>query len=386
MKHYEHLNREKAEKIFYKKPSSFSQYTNRDELKYALGATLYIPGIHSKIYEYLLNRKYVSLTTMVICLEDSIGDNEVEKAERNIEEIFCKLDKDIRNGNINEENLPILFIRTRDTEQLNRILQIKEIVKYIAGINIPKFNSKEGEEQLKLIKEASNLYETPLYAMPIIETKEVIDLRTGVRELEDIKDIALEYKDQILNIRIGATDFTGIFGIRRSIDATIYDIGVMNECISRIINYFGQADDGFVISGPVWEFFNNKTRLLKPELRQTPFKKYGEEGAITRKEIVNKAEDGLIKEVILDKVNGLTGKTVIHPSHIKLVNALQVITKEEYDDAMQILTNTNSGVAKSMGGNKMNEMKPHTNWAGKIELKSKIYGVINEDEDYTALF
>ncbi len=386
MKHYEHLSKNKVREIFYKEPSSFSKYTNIDELKYALGATLYIPGIHPKIYEYLLNRTYVSLTTMVICLEDSIGDHEVEQAQDNVYKIFCRLDKDIKEGNINEEDLPILFIRTRDTKQLKKILKVKEVVKYIAGINIPKFNSKDGEEQLKLISEASNFYETPLYAMPIIETKEVIDLRTGARELGCIKDIALEYKQQILNIRIGATDFTGIFGIRRSIDATIYDIGVMNECISRIINYFGQAEDGFVISGPVWEFFNNKTRLLKPELRQTPFRKYGEEGVTARREIVNKAEDGLIKEVILDKVNGLTGKTVIHPSHIKLVNALQVITKEEYDDSLQILTSTKSGVVKSMGGNKMNEMKPHTNWARKIQVKSKIYGVINEDEDYTALF
>ena len=386
MRHYEHLSQDKIEKIFFKTASSFSKYTNIEELKYALGATLYIPGIHPKIHEYLLNRKYVSLTTMVICLEDSIGDREVEKAEKNVKDIFCKLDQDIKMGNIDENNLPILFIRTRNTNQLKRVLKVKEIVKYITGINIPKFNSVEGEYQLKLIQEASMYYEIPIYAMPIIETKEVIDLRTGSKELGSIKDIALEYREQILNIRIGATDFTGIFGIRRSIDATIYDIGVMNECISRIINYFGQAEDGFVISGPVWEFFNNKSRLLKPELRQTPFRKYGQEGVITRKEILNKAEDGLIKEVILDKVNGLTGKTVIHPSHIRLVNALQVITKEEYEDSLQILTNKEDGVIKSMGGNKMNEMKPHTNWAKKIQVKSKIYGVINEDEDYTALF
>lgn len=386
MKHYEHLSKEKVEKIFFHEPASFSKYTQMDELKYALGATLYVPGIHPKIYEYLVTRKYVSLTTMVICLEDSIGDNEVEKAENNVRDIFYKLDEAIRLGEITEDILPILFIRIRDTNQLKRILRIKEIARYITGINIPKFNSGEGEYQLKLIKEASCHYETPLYAMPIIETKEVIDLRTGNRELSRIKDISLDYKQQILNIRIGATDFTGIFGIRRSIDSTIYDIGVMNECISRIINYFGQAEDGFVISGPVWEFFNNKTRLLKPELRQTPFIKYGQEGVTTRKEIVNKAEDGLIKEVILDKVNGLTGKTVIHPSHIRLVNALQVITKEEYEDSLQILTNKEEGVVKSVGGNKMNEMKPHSNWARKIQVKSKIYGVINEDEDYTALF
>ena len=101
-------------------------------------------------------------------------------------------------------------------------------------------------------------------------------------------------------MRIGATDFSSIYGIRRNIDSTIYDISVLRECIARIINVFGKAEDEYVISGPVWEFFSNHSRLLKPELRQTPFRRYGEAGATHRKIILDKAEDGLIKEIILD--------------------------------------------------------------------------------------
>ena len=50
---------------------------------------------------------------------------------------------------------------------------------------------------------------------------------------------------------------------------------------------------------------------------------------------------------------------------MKFVNALMAVTKEEYDDACQIL-GTGGGVVKSSGGNKMNEIKPHTNWAKKV--------------------
>ena len=125
---------------------------------------------------------------------------------------------------------------------------------------------------------------------------------------------------------------------------------------------------------------------MKPELRQTPFRRYGEAGATHRKIILDKAEDGLIKEIILDKVNGLCGKTIIHPSHIGYVNALLAVTKEEYDDACQILDTTACGVIKSKQANKMNEIKPHTNWAKKILNIADVYGVINEDEDYAALF
>ena len=322
----------------------------------------------------------------MICLEDGIADSQVEEAERNLVQTFEKLRQAREKELIVEKDLPLLFIRTRHTKQLKNILANETIISQITGFTLPKFNSIEGEEQLLLIKEAAQRIGTKLYAMPIIETKEVIDLSTGYEELQAIKDLVAKYRESILNIRIGATDFTGIFGIRRSIDATIYDVAVIREGMARIINYFGQAEDGFVISGPVWEFFSTQNRLLKPELRQTPFMKYGEAGSMARKAIVNKAEDGLIKEVILDKVNGLVGKTIIHPSHIRLVNALQVVTKEEYEDAMQILGCKENGVIKSIGGNKMNETKPHTNWAKKILAKAEIYGVINENEDYTALF
>ena len=46
--------------------------------------------------------------------------------------------------------------------------------------------------------------------------------------------------------------------------------------------------------------------------------------------------DGLIREILMDIANGLTGKTIIHPSHIKVVQALNVVTFEEYLDALTI--------------------------------------------------
>ena len=53
--------------------------------------------------------------------------------------------------------------------------------------------------------------------------------------------------------------------------------------------------------------------------------------------IINSEIDGLLREVILDKANGFVGRTVIHPSHIKYVNAMQAVTNEEYQDAVNIL-------------------------------------------------
>jgi len=42
-------------------------------------------------------------------------------------------------------------------------------------------------------------------------------------------------------------------------------------------------------------------------------------------------------------------------------------------------------VIPSQYANKMNEIKPHLRWAQKIMIKSKIYGVFNEQHNFTSL-
>ena len=83
----------------------------------------------------------------------------------------------------------------------------------------------------------------------------------------------------------------------------------------------------------------------------------------------------------MDIENGLTGKTIIHPSHIKMVQALNVVSYEEYIDARNIIQSSidEAGVIKSEFANKMNEMKPHYQWAQNIVLKSQLFGVLNEE-------
>ena len=43
--------------------------------------------------------------------------------------------------------------------------------------------------------------------------------------------------------------------------------------------------------------------------------------------------DGLLREIELDRANGLLGKTCIHPSHVLPVHALSVVSHEEFSDA-----------------------------------------------------
>lgn len=188
------------------------------------------------------------------------------------------------------------------------------------------------------------------------------------------------YKDIVLQVRVGATDFSSVFGARRGIDYTIYDILPVRDCLSDIINVFSR-DNAYVVSGPVWEYFRVSKEMMFEELP-----KHDINGSLLKREkIFNDAVDGLLREVILDKANGFVGRTVIHPTHVKFVNAMQAVTLEEYEDACQIL-GTKGGVIKSGNANKMNEVKPHTNWADKIYHKALAYGVIKDGTEYVKLF
>jgi citrate lyase beta subunit len=380
------LHEEEIQKIFYQQPLYFNKRSDKEQLAYALGGTLYMPATRPNIHQDLLSKKHAGLTSMVICLEDAIGDWEVETAEKLVVEELLRLQADLEKGFLNEDDLPLLFIRIRSYEQLVRLIeQAEQSLSLLTGIVIPKFRAESGKMIIEEIQKLHQELEIKLYVMPILETSEIIFKETRMDELLAIKTVLDEFKEYVLNVRIGATDFCGLFGIRRDTDTTIYDIAIMRDCITDIMNIFSRSDAGYIVSGPVWEHFSSKERRLKPQLRQTPFRKrYGQKGLELRTDLIDQQMDGLIREVLMDISNGIIGKTIIHPTHIKAVQALNTVSCEEYLDAKMILEQADGqkGVLKSAFSNKMNEIKPHYYWAKKIIKKSSIYGVLHEDYTY----
>lgn len=388
MKFFSHLFDNELDQYFYKKPTSFSKHTPQELLSYGLGGTLYMPATKKNIHQDILTKKHAGLTSLVICLEDAIGDNEVEKAENMLIQELSALHEGIEKGYLDIDELPLIFIRIRNIEQVRRLIsRLGAHLQVITGIVIPKFSRANGQPILEEIAKLQHR-ETPLYVMPILETKEVIYQETREKELYDIKQLLDQYRDMILNVRIGATDFSGLFGIRRNSDTTVYDIAVIRDCIADIINMFVRLDSPYVVSGPVWEYFSSAERVLKPQIRQTPFlEKYGKEGLKLRQEIIGNQMDGFIREILMDIANGIVGKTIIHPTHIQVVQALNAVSYEEYLDAESIIERNNGevGVLKSSFSNKMNELKPHLYWAQKIMRKSETYGVLKNEYTYVDL-
>ena len=392
MRYFNYLTKEDRDTIFFKLPEPFDKETPRAILAYALGATLYMPGTRESIAEDIISKKNTGLVSTVFCLEDSIGDAEVPFAEENLTTQIKEIYKALNNQEIESNDLPLIFIRVRTPEQILRLMEkMRDSAKIITGFVFPKFTSAS-YQYFEVIKSINGLSTGPFYGMPIIESPEVIYYESRMQELMETKRLLDSYQDLVLNVRIGATDFSGLFGIRRGPDVTVYDITVIRDCIADIINIFGRAESDYVVSGPVWEYFSNGGRVLKPQLRKSPFEEFhgtnGSNGTKIRSQLLNKYVDGLIREVILDRENGIVGKTIIHPSHIIPVQSLYIVGYEEYLDALSILENSNGqqGVLKSHYTNKMNEIKPHHNWAQKILLRAKNYGVFHEQLNFISLF
>lgn len=390
MKHYEYINYEDEHSIFYITPCEIKRDSEKEIIAHSLGALLYMPALREQIAYDIINKKYKGLKSIALCLEDAIGDKQIEESERGITSIFEKLNNGIKSEKIDYEEIPFIFIRIRDIKQMEEIAcRIGENIKFLTGFIFPKFIAENGEQYFKELLNINKKYSKKIYGMPILETRDIMYKELRGESLKKISEVLNSYSELVLNVRIGATDFENLFGIRRGYDINIYDIAVLRDCISDIINMFSRVENSFVISGPVWEYFVGGDRVMKPQLRNTPFAgSYGKSGPMIRKKIIDEYIDGLMHETVLDKANGLWGKTTIHPSHIIPVQSLYSVTHEEYVDALSILENNTGdiGVLKSNYENKMNEIKTHTNWANKIMMRAKIYGVLNEGKIFTDLF
>lgn len=337
---------------FYKKPSEFNKETDINILKYAIGANMYMPATNDNVFKKLVHNDFKGIGAITLCMEDAIPESAVENAQQCVLSLLERLhDEKLANDSL---NLPLIFIRVRSPEQFRDFATMinKNHLAELSGFNFPKFTDSNGDSYFKILKELSEKYNETLYGMPIIETEEVMFKESRFYTLEQIQKVLMKYQGYVLNIRVGGTDFSAIYGLRRSLNTTIYDIKVVSDCLKDIINFFLRQNCGYVVSGPVWEFYNLDEN--------------------------SKEIKGLKKELELDIENGFMGKTIIHPSQINVVNRKYIINYDEYMDAKAIME-SEGGVFASYKHNRMNETKPHKNWAKKILAKAEIFGVYDQN-------
>ena len=174
------------------------------------------------------------------------------------------------------------------------------------------------------------------------EAKERADLKATILEMNRLSHV----EDLVLNIRVGGNDLCHMFGFRRHCDESIHRIRPVADIFSDIITVYGMD---YVVSGPVWEYYSGYNW-----------------------------KNGLIQELKDDKLCGFTGKTVIHPNQISVVNKVYQVTRSDFNDAKAILNwdkKSDSLVSGNLAGERMNEYKTHHNWAEKILFLAEVFGI-----------
>lgn len=319
--------------------------SQKEIFSYQIGGLLYTPAIREGLVEKLENRSFKGLMSLALCLEDSICDEALPEAERVLKNTL----HEIRERGL--DDLPLLFVRVRNPRQLDHIhALLGEDEAVLTGYIFPKFDLGNAQRYCESFSQIASKSPTKLYFMPILESSSLMSLKTRCADLCRIKEILDTMKDYVLNVRVGGNDFCNLYGVRRSVAHTIYDVGVVRDALIDILNVFSQD---YVVSGPVWEYFGTQ--------------KDGE------------WEKGLRREMELDILNGFVGKTAIHPTQLPVIFDCLSPTKSDFDDACRLLNweGGSLGVQSSSDKSRMNEVKCHGNWARKIYILGKIYGVKN---------
>ncbi len=313
-------------------------------LYYSVGPLLYCPADHTGIAASLIRERFGTRYSLALCLEDTIADDHVEAAERQLAFTLETLQKAASEKPF---FLPKLFVRVRNPQQIPRLLdRLKGASFLLTGFILPKFSAENAAAYMDAVLRANQNAKKPFYLMPILEDPALVDLRTRHELLYHLKDLLAPMQELVLNIRVGGNDLCHVFGFRRGPAESIHSLAAISGIFSDIITVFGTD---YVVSGPVWEYYSGKH-----------WKK------------------GLKKELKEDRLCGFTGKTVIHPRQIELVNEAYKVSAKDLADAQAILgwdKNAPRLVSGCTSRERMNEYKVHSRWAKRILLLSEAYGV-----------
>lgn len=312
---------------------------------YSVGPLLYCPATNTGIYDSLISQKFGTQYSLAFCLEDTIADDHVEEAEQLLIQTLQKLYNHLQHHDF---FLPQIFIRVRNFGQIRRIYQaLGQASCLLKGFNIPKISLSNADSYIEeIVRLNQSAARHPVFMMPIIESPDIIPMGKRQEILYGLKEKLDMISSLVLNIRVGGNDLCHAFGFRRRNNESIHSIGPIHQIFSDIMTVFGMD---YVISAAVWEYYRGVGW-----------------------------DTGLRRELEEDRLNGFVGKTIIHPNQISLVNEAYKVCKKDYEDARQILgwkKDAHTLVLGSVDGERMNECKTHSNWAKRIMLQAKAYGV-----------
>lgn len=317
--------------------------SNTRQEQLLLGASMYVPLTQSveAIVAIANSEKFPNLRSVIFDTEDSVRDDQVNLALRNLREALPHFRA---NPNLKR------FVRVRTQHILGNITAMDGVVS-LNGFVLPKITASNIQMYLSNIGQRD-----PFMLMPTLETQETFDKD----EMIALRNLLLDdhrSRDRIICLRIGGNDLLNCLRIRRNPRATIYDTAIGNV-IAMLSGVF--IPHGIGLSAPVCEVMN-RPDVLQLELQR-------------------------------DLDHGLFGKTAIHPDQIPLIEAAFAVDEYDYTEALQILDDNAPAVFRATSssgkGQRMCEPTTHRQWAQDILARAKVYGVrqeelLEDDHDYS---
>lgn len=341
--HARQLDERHRERFFAVQPRSLVGASPR-EIGAALGALLYIPANRPQLTNDLARARQVGAAAVALDLEDAVPVAERGAAVRAVTKVLLE-----------HASFPLVFVRVPEPTDVRAIVgSLRAHGSSLTGFILPKFEANaRGREFFAEIRRGEENLGRRLLALPVVETRAVAQRETRLDTLLDIRQLCTEEEARVAGVRIGLTDLRAIFGMRARAGASAYSSAVVASVIGDIVNIFArQGEDGaeaVPVAGGVLE-------------------QYGRESGVE-----------LADELLADQANGLVGKSVIHPSHVPVVNAYAAVSEADHHDANAIVAKAAIGGAfASTRSTRMNEVAPHLPWARLTLQRAAAFGVIRD--------
>lgn len=287
---------------------------------YELGATLYMPVIHPKVPEILSGRVAAPASSIVLCLEDALREEDVERGVRTLIRLLRDRVRD-------QYPSPRFFIRPRSYDMACRLRAVRGIDR-IDGFVMPKARPEMLPDWVSLLNG------TGLHLMPTLETPDLFD----PTRLIQFRDLLLAAgPERIAAVRIGGNDLLGAMALRRVRGVTSYE-------------------------GPLAWFLSMAAGLLIPS---------GIPVAAPVFDIIEDLET-LRREVERDVQMGFVSKTAIHPAQVPVIEGALAVPPEDLAAAEAILSHDARAVFQI--GGVMCEPATHTAWARRTLARAGRFG------------
>lgn len=279
---------------------------------YQLGASLYVPAIHTRLRGALDGSAYRQVRSLIACTEDAVAECDVDTALSAIAAVLPALPA--------RGNGPLRFVRVRNLAVLRELLAMPGVER-LHGVVIPKADADSLPAYLAALRGSGLLF------MPTIETTAAFD-DAAMRELRTLL-LRESVRAGCLAIRIGGNDLLRLIGLRRPPDCTIYDTPI-GTLIAQLVLTF--KPHGFHLTAPVFDRLDARALLIEETRR--------------------------------DLRMGLTGKSAIHPRQVDVIESVLAVPDDDLAAAQALLAD--SAPAVFQHGGAMLEAAVHRDWAAHV--------------------